>query len=65
MDEHSIGLGICSNSRVLGSLKRKKKRRYVKAPENREWVSILETVNPAGRSLKPLIIFKGQEPQTS
>lgn len=63
MDEHGIALGVCMNSRVLASSK--KKRTYKKSPENREWVSIIETINPSGKIIKLLIPFKGQDVQTS
>ncbi|KAI5193410.1 hypothetical protein E4T38_09964, partial [Aureobasidium subglaciale] len=42
MDEHGIALDICANSRVLGDSSRQ--RSYVKSPQDREWVSIVETV---------------------
>ena len=63
MDEHGIALGVCANSYVLGSSK--KKRSYVKSPESREWVSIIEVVSPTGGFIRPLVIFKGTAPQTS
>jgi hypothetical protein len=34
MNEHGIGLGICTNSRVLAEAE--KKHTYVESPENRE-----------------------------
>ena len=46
------------NSQVLG--KAGKKRTYVKSPENREWVSIMETINPMGMKIRLLVIFKGK-----
>lgn len=51
------------NTRVLASSQRT--RAYSKSPQNREWVSIIETISPVGRIIKPLVIFKGQDPQTS
>jgi hypothetical protein len=63
MDEHGIALGVCTNSYVLGSSN--KKRSYVKSPESREWVSIIEVVSPHGGFIRPLIIFKGIAPQTT
>ena len=63
MDEHGIALGVCTNSQVLAAAG--KKRTYVKSPENREWVSIVETINPMGTTIRPLVIFKGNNPQTS
>jgi len=57
MDEHGIALGVCTNSRVLASSN--KKRAYVAAPQNREWVSIVEVVSAIGKKCRPVIIFKG------
>jgi hypothetical protein len=57
MDEHGLALGVCTNSRVLASSK--KKRAYISGPADREWVSILETVSAAGKKTRPLVIFKG------
>jgi len=63
MDEHGIALGVCTNTQVLASSA--KARTYQKSPETREWVSIIETINPAGKAIKPLVIFKGKEPQST
>jgi hypothetical protein len=63
MDETGIGLGICTNTRVLAEAG--KSRTYVQSPQNREWVSIVETVSADGRSLQPLIIFKGKDLQST
>jgi hypothetical protein len=63
MDEHGIAMGKCINSFVLSTSN--KKRTYVESPESREWVSILECINGNGNSITPLIIFKGQNLQTS
>jgi hypothetical protein len=63
MDETGIALGVCTNTQVLASSK--KKKAYVKTPENREWVSIVEAVSSTGQKLQCLVIFKGQYLQTS
>jgi hypothetical protein len=57
MDEHGIALGVCTNSRVLASSS--KKRAYVAAPQDREWVSIIEVVSAIGKKCRLVIIFKG------
>ncbi|KAI1007918.1 hypothetical protein K3495_g313 [Podosphaera aphanis] len=62
-DEHGIALGVCINSLVLASST--KKCTYVKSPESREWVSIIETVSATGSYIRPLIIFKGNNPQNT
>jgi len=63
MDETGNALGVCTNHRVLASAK--KKKAYVKSPENREWVLIIECISATGRSLSPVVIFKGQALQTT
>ena len=63
MDEQGLGLGVCSNTKVLSSSK--KTRTFVKSPQNREWVSVLECISATDRISKPLIIFKGNSLQTS
>jgi len=63
MDETGIALGVCTNSRVLGDAR--KKKAYVKSPENREWVSIIESISADGRKLQCLVIFKGKNLQTT
>jgi len=44
--EEGLVLGMCVNSQVLASLS--KKRTYIKSPEDREWVLIVETVSATG-----------------
>jgi hypothetical protein len=63
MDETGVALGVCNNSQVLASAH--KSKAYVKVPDNREWVSIVETVSTTGRKLRPVAIFKGQSLQTT
>jgi hypothetical protein len=63
MDEAGLGLGICTNTLVLASSE--KSHTYVKSPQNREWVSIIETISATGQKLRCLVIFKGQSLQTT
>jgi hypothetical protein len=63
MDETRIALGVCTNSIVLASSS--KRKAYVKTPENREWVSIIEAVSAAGQKLRCLVVFKGKSLQTT
>lgn len=63
MDETGIALGVCTHQRVVGSSS--SSRTYKKTPENREWVSIVETVSAAGQSTRCLVIFKGKNLQSS
>jgi hypothetical protein len=63
VDEHGIALGICANYKVIA--KSGKKHTLVQASENREWVSIIECISAVGNKTRPLVIFKGKNPQTS
>jgi hypothetical protein len=63
MDETGIALGVCSNSQVIASAH--KKKAYTKSPDNRQWVSIVETVSAAGQRLRPAVIFKGKHLQST
>jgi len=57
MDETGIALGVCANQWVIG--KSSTKSSYVQSPENREWVSIIETISATGAYTKPVVLFKG------
>ena len=63
MDETGVALGVCNNATVLASSASTKV--YTKTPENREWVSIIETISAAGSKITPVVIFKGKNLQTS
>ena len=63
MDETGIQLGSCASHRVVGSSQTNKT--YKKAAENREWVSIIETINTKGKHTRPLVIFKGTNVQNT
>ncbi|KAI1001474.1 hypothetical protein K3495_g6725 [Podosphaera aphanis] len=63
MDESGIALEVCNNSKVVASSS--KKKAYVKSPETREWVSIIEAVSADRRKLRRLVIFKGKNLQTT
>jgi len=62
-DETGNTLGVCTNTQVLAQSG--KTRTYVKSPQNREWVSIIETVSATGSKLRPVVIFKGKAPQST
>ena len=57
MDETSVALGVCTNTRVIASSLNKKA--YVTSPETREWVSILDCVSATARKLHCAVVFKG------
>ena len=64
MDEQGIGLGVCNNSQVLLGASGKRQI-YIQSPENREWVSVLESISASGKHIRPLVIFKGNDILTS
>ncbi|KAF1999567.1 DDE-domain-containing protein [Amniculicola lignicola CBS 123094] len=61
IDETGVTLGVCINTRVLSSSK--KKKAYIQSPENCEWVSIIECVSATGQKLRCTVIFKGKNLQ--
>ena len=63
MDETGIALGVCTNQTVVGSSSTT--RSYKKSPENREWVSIIETISAGGDRARCLVIFKGKSLQST
>ncbi|KAJ8111260.1 hypothetical protein OPT61_g6103 [Boeremia exigua] len=63
MDETGVALGVCTNSQVVASSS--KKNAYIKSPESREWVSIIESVSATGSKLQCLVIFKGKHLQST
>jgi hypothetical protein len=63
MDETGIALGVCTNTRVIA--RASKRKAYIKAPGNREWVSIIESVSATGRKLRCMVIFKGKSLHTT
>jgi DDE superfamily endonuclease len=63
MNESGLGLGHYTNQRVVGGSK--SKRSYIKSPETREWVTIIEVISELGHFLRPTVIFKGKSVQTS
>jgi hypothetical protein len=62
-DEHGLGMGVCTNQRVIGQSATA--RSYVKAPENRDWVTIIEACSADGRTIDPFILFKGKDLQST
>ncbi|KAF1926399.1 DDE-domain-containing protein, partial [Didymella exigua CBS 183.55] len=63
MDKTSVSLRVCTNTRVIANSS--KKKAYIKSPEDREWVSILETISATGTKLQCLVVFKGKHLQTT
>ena len=63
MDETRIALGVCTNTRVIA--RASKRKAYIKAPGNQEWVSIIESVSATRRKLRCIVIFKGKSLHTT
>jgi hypothetical protein len=57
IDEAGIMEGMGDNGLVVGSVN----KRFVqkKQPGSKAWTSFIECINASGRSLYPLVIFKG------
>jgi hypothetical protein len=58
MDEIELALGLYKNQMIIRTSNMKYS--YVKCPQDREWVSIIETIFATGRRLRSICIFKGQ-----
>ena len=61
MDETGILEGQGSNGLVLGSSETRSVRK--KQPGSRAWTSLIECISATGRSLPPLVIYKGKTVQ--
>ena len=66
MDETGLSLGTAdTNPYVLGAAGALKGKTVKKSPAGREWVSIVKTVSAEGRALRPCVIFKGGNLQST
>ena len=63
MDETGIALSAYNNTIVISSTQ--SRSTFKKTPEDREWVSIIETISATGVKLPPVVIFKGKGIQSS
>ena len=61
MDEIGTALGPCSNQLVVGSSTTNSS--IIKMSNEREWCTAIETINPFGQSITPLLIFKAKHVQ--
>ena len=61
MDEAGIMEGMGDNGLVVGSVH----KRFIqkKHPGSKAWTSFIECISATGRSLRPLVIFKGKSVQ--
>jgi hypothetical protein len=63
VDETGLSSGVCKDTKVIGAAD--KKRTQKESPQTRDWVSIVESVSAEGKKIQPLVIFKGQNLQTT
>ena len=63
MDETGIAMGVLGQSMVV--VPHTAAQRYMQMPGNKNWVSILETINGADISIDPFLIFKDKHHQSS
>lgn len=61
MDETGIATGLGYNGLVMGV--KEKRRVYVKETGDREWITITHAVSAGGRTIKPVVIFRGSSLQ--
>src|SRR5271169_3398611 len=62
MDEHGLQIGHQNAHNVIAPTDQ---ALQLVSPETREWISIIESVSAGGTSTRPVIIFKGQNIQTT
>jgi hypothetical protein len=62
-DETGFQMGIISTSKVVTAADRA--RTVSIQPGNREWVTVIESINATGWALPPMVIFKGKMRQYS
>jgi 4-hydroxybenzoate polyprenyltransferase len=63
VDETGIALGVCRSATVIGSTQTSST--LLKRAENCELVTVIETISASGNKLRPLVIFKGKNVQSS
>jgi len=64
-DETGFQMGVISTAKVItGSDQSSSRARFIQ-PGNREWVTVIESINSTGWALPPMIIFAGKMHQSS
>ena len=61
-DETGFAMGLCATTKVITSAERYGRAKLLQ-PGNREWVTVIESINASGWALPPYIILKGQNIQ--
>ena len=62
-DETGFQMGVISTAKVVTAAE--KARTDLIQPGNREWVTVIESINSAGWILPPMVVFKGKMNQRS
>jgi hypothetical protein len=63
MDEKGFAMGVVQRSHVVIPIS--ERDAFLRQDGNREWVSMIETISAAGKSLSSYIIFKATYQQSS
>jgi hypothetical protein len=63
MDEKGFMKGVGDASKII--ISKEESHAYINQPGNREWVSVIESINTTEYSLPPFVIFKGKTIQRS
>ena len=61
-DETGFAMGLCATTKVITGAEHYGREKLLQ-PGNREWVTVIESVNASGWALPPYIILKGQNIQ--
>ncbi|KAF7139767.1 hypothetical protein CNMCM5793_008095 [Aspergillus hiratsukae] len=63
-DETGFQMGVASTAKVITASRHRNSRVQAIQPGNREWVTVIESINASGWSLPPMIIFSGKVHQS-
>jgi hypothetical protein len=63
-DETGFQMGVASTAKVITASRHRTSRVRAVQPGNREWVTVIESINASGWSLPPMIIFSGKVHQS-
>jgi hypothetical protein len=64
-DETGFQMGVASTAKVITSSHHSTSRVRALQPGNREWVTVIESINASGWALPPMIIFAGKVHQST
>src|ERR1700716_272618 len=64
-DETGFQMGVASTAKVITSSSHSTSRVRALQPGNREWVTVIESINASGWALPPMVIFAGKVHQST